>query len=62
MATHSSILAREIPWTEAPGGLEFTGLQRAGYILVTEQQHLYDEMALKHNTERNSIKQTDWVT
>ena len=28
MATHSSILAWEIPWTEEPGGLQSTGLQR----------------------------------
>ena len=28
MATHSSILAGEIPWTEEPGGLQFWGLQR----------------------------------
>ena len=28
MATHSSILARRIPWTEEPGGLQFMGLQR----------------------------------
>ena len=28
MATHSSILAREIPWTEDPGGLQSTGSQR----------------------------------
>ena len=27
MATHSSILAWRIPWTEEPGGLEFMGLQ-----------------------------------
>ena len=31
MATHSSILARRIPWTEEPGGLQFTGLQRVGH-------------------------------
>ena len=30
MATHSSILARRIPWTEEPGGLQSTGLQRVG--------------------------------
>ena len=29
MATHSSILAWEIPWTEEPGGLESTGLQQS---------------------------------
>ena len=29
MATHFSILDWGIPWTEEPGGLWFTGLQRA---------------------------------
>ena len=28
MATHSSILALRIPWTEGPGGLQFIGSQR----------------------------------
>ena len=27
MATHSSILAWRIPWTEEPGGLQSTGLK-----------------------------------
>jgi len=31
MATHSSILAWEIPWTEETGGLESTGSQRVGH-------------------------------
>ena len=31
MATHSSILAREIPWGEEPGGLQSMGLQRVGH-------------------------------
>ena len=31
MATHSSILVWEIPWTEEPGRLQSTGLQRAGH-------------------------------
>ena len=30
MATHSSFLAWRIPWTEEPGGLQSTGLQRVG--------------------------------
>ena len=30
MATHSSILAWKIPWTEEPGGLQSMGLQRVG--------------------------------
>ena len=31
MATHSSILAGEIPWIEEPGGLQSVGLQRVGH-------------------------------
>ena len=30
MATHSGFLAWENPWTEEPGGLQSTGLQRVG--------------------------------
>ena len=29
MATHSSILAWEIPWTGEPDGLQFMGLQKS---------------------------------
>ena len=29
MATHSSILAWRIPWTEEPGGLQSMGLQKS---------------------------------
>ena len=38
MATHSSILAWKIPWTEEPGGLQFMALQRVRYDLATKQQ------------------------
>ena len=31
MATHSSVLAWRIPWTEEPGGLQSVGLQRVAY-------------------------------
>ena len=31
MATHSGILARRIPWTGEPSGLQSIGLQRVGY-------------------------------
>ena len=31
IATHSSILTWRIPWTEEPGGVWFTGLQRVGH-------------------------------
>ena len=36
MATHSSILAWKIPWTEEPGGQQSLGLQRVGYDRATE--------------------------
>ena len=38
IATHSSILAWRIPWTEEPGGLQSMGLQRIGDDLATKQQ------------------------
>ena len=40
MATHSSILAWGIPWTEGPGRLQSIGLQRVGHDLATKQQHI----------------------
>ena len=38
MATHSSISAWEIQWTEEPGGLQFLGSQRVGHNRGTKQQ------------------------
>ena len=38
MATHSSILARKIPWTEEPSGLQSIALQR-DTTEATEQEH-----------------------
>ena len=35
VATHSSILPWKIPWTEEPGGLQSTVLQRVGRDWVT---------------------------
>ena len=32
MATHSSVSAWGIPWTEEPGGLQSMELQRAGHL------------------------------
>ena len=36
MATHSSILAWRIPWTEEPGSLQSMGSTRVGYDLATQ--------------------------
>ena len=37
MAAHSSNLAREIPWTEEPGGLQSVGPQKVRHDLGTQQ-------------------------
>ena len=41
MATHSSILVWEIPWTEKRGGLQSMRLQRVRHDLVSKQQCKY---------------------
>ena len=40
MATHSSILAWRIPWTEEPGGLESMGSQRVGDDWATSLMYI----------------------
>ena len=39
-ATHSSVLARRVPWTEKPGGLQSMGSHRVRLDLATKQQQL----------------------
>ena len=39
MATHSSILAENIPWAEESGGLQSVGSQRIRQDLATEHAH-----------------------
>ena len=38
MATHSSVLAQRIPWTEEPGRLQSMGCTELDTTEVTEQQ------------------------
>ena len=40
-ATHSSILAWRIPWSEEPGGLQSMGSQRVGHDWATKQQQWF---------------------
>ena len=40
MATHSSLLAWRIPWTEEPEGLQSMGWQSAGHDGVTDTHRL----------------------
>ena len=49
MATYSSMLAWEIPWTEEPGGLQSTGSQKE---LVTIQPLNNDNKCLKNKRNR----------
>ena len=48
MATHSRILARIIPWTEEPGGLQSTRSHRVGHDWVTELNWAVLIVALQH--------------
>ena len=50
MATHSSILAWEIPWTEEPGGLQPMG-HRVRPDLATEQQQIVLSVLLAEATD-----------
>ena len=52
MATYSSILAWEIPWTEEPGGLQSTGSQRVRHDLGLNNNSGY----------QGSPRLRDWVT
>ena len=54
MATYSSMLAWEIPWTEEPGGLQSTGSQKE---LVTIQPLNNDNKCLKN--KRNRVTDVD---
>ena len=53
MATHSSIFAWRIPWTEEPGGLQSTGSQRVGHDWATS-------LSLSLSRQRWPIKSQVW--
>ena len=59
MATHSSILAWEIPWTEEPGGLQSMGSQRVRHDWVTNTLWLAGEYATGH-THPLTIRYVDY--
>ena len=41
MATHSSVLAWEIPWTEEPGGLQSGGCSLVALTILSDQALTY---------------------
>ena len=54
MATHSSVLAWETPWTEEPGGLQSMGSQRVGHDWA-EAQELYAQNSDRFITSLISV-------
>ena len=65
MATHSTILAWRIPWTEEPGGLQPTRLQRVRHDWATNTQTIFCNKNLDHpegSLRENGYKYTyGWV-
>ena len=62
MATHYSILAWRIPWTEEPGWLQSMGLQRVKHIWVTNAfteenivKVVYNKI-IKYQSRKNIMK------
>ena len=53
MATHSSILAGKIPWTEELGGLQSTGRKESD---TTERLHFHFHSAYKLNKYGDNIQ------
>ena len=67
MATHSSILAWKIPWTEEPGRLQSLGLQRVSHDwacthvplrnLLSRQMHVAESvLGAKYITEDGVVR------
>ena len=62
MATHSSVLAWGVSWTEEPGGLQSTGPQRVGHDSETTRplHHpvlalLWDSIILKRTVQTHRV-------
>ena len=53
MATHSSILAWRIPWTEELGGLQSTGRK---VLDTTERLHFYFIEIIIHTPQNSPFK------
>ena len=56
MATHSSILAWRISWTEEPGGLQSTGSQSPTQLSkrIYIDTHTHESPEYIHNSEENT--------
>ena len=56
MATYSSILAWEIPWTEEPGRLQSMGSQRVGHDWATSRKVMITLYQIKSICLHDSLK------
>ena len=56
MATYSSILAWEIPWTEAPGGLQSMWLKRVRHDLALNNNSMWYNQTLLNSGTHNAHK------
>ena len=54
METHSSILARKIPWPEEPEGLQSLRSLRVGHDLVIKQQQFLRNIRYRRSSENQS--------
>ena len=62
MATHSSILAWRIPWTEEPGGLQSMGSQRVGHDWMTSLSLFHFSTLISRCTEIDVLQeQFSWT-
>ena len=59
MATHSSVLAWRIPWTEKPGRLQSTGSQRVGHNWATSLSLSYPSESRQNENHNQKTNQTD---
>ena len=70
MATHSSILAWRIPWTEEPGRLQSTGLQRVRHDWATSLHFIPGSLEKQESSRKTFISAlltmpkplTVWIT
>ena len=60
MATHSSILAGEIPWTEEPGGLQSMGSPRAGHDSATNTFTFLQDISF-WSTHHTTVRLCAWL-
>ena len=58
-ATHSSILARIIPWREEPGRLPFKGSQRVGHDWATKHMCVVMSSLTSQAIKRGAVRQTE---